>query len=232
MDPFFGSGPQTFIVKKPVALLNPADKNGEGIHDHETHLIAYTLRGPRFRRLRNVQVDNQFGEFRVDVKRSDQRLLVPASKDPDEPPEPLNSTHNVNYFLCYDVDERRRGDDDDDDDDDGIRVSVADQFNLQDPPPMFDVKRPLRLCNPVDKNGEAIKEEENHLLCFQVKPARRRGTTQRVRGIYVNDQFGQKQVDTVKIRELCVPLTSPPIAVEDDGGGRRGGDDDDDDDDD
>lgn len=216
-DQFSQSGPQEFTIKKPVALLNPADKNGEGISDPDTHLIAYSLKGPKFKKRRNVQVDNQFGAFLLDVKRSDRRLLVPASKDPDNPPEPLDGTHHVNHFLCYDVDERRRRDDDDDgDDDDRVRitVSVAAQFNQS--APMFEIRKPVRLCNPVDKNSEGIKDEENHLLCFQVKPVRRRDTTQRVKDIHVRDQFGQNQVDTLKIRELCVPSTKTLLPADDD----------------
>ena len=72
----FGAG--DFEVKKPVALLNPADKNGEGITDRNTHLISYRVKGPKFEKLENVPVEDQFGQLLLDVKRPD-RLLVPAS---------------------------------------------------------------------------------------------------------------------------------------------------------
>lgn len=39
----FGGG--DFRVIKPVALLNPADADGEGITDPETHLMSYRVGG-------------------------------------------------------------------------------------------------------------------------------------------------------------------------------------------
>ena len=112
-----------------------------------------------------------------------------------------------------------QGDDDDDDDDFddddlGIQASVVDQF---DQPKVFDVKKPTRLCNPVDKEGEGIKNPDNQLLCYQVKPARGEPRHRRIKNIFVHDQFGPKQVDTRKERELCVPVqgdlpTPTPVA--------------------
>ena len=140
-------------------------------------------------------MENQFGTFIVDIKKPD-RLLVPASKGHDEPlPAPALGAHD--HFLCYKV-KRSRG---------AprfpsrIRASVVDQF---DQPKTYRVKtRNIRLCTPVDKNGEGIKNPEAHLMCFPVKG--RRPRHERVRGLFVNDQFGLHKVDTRKKRQLCVP---------------------------
>ena len=213
----FGEG--DFEVKKPVALLNPAGKNGEGITDRETHLISYRVKGPDFEELENVPFEDQFGELLLDVKRPD-RLLVPASKNLSFPPDPpIIPDINLEHFPCYPVEESdpTQGDDDDDDDDDGggdlgIQASVEDQFTQ---PKLFDVIRPTRLCNPVDKEGEGIKNPDNQLLCYQVKPARGEPRHRRIRNIFVHDQFGPKQVDAIKERELCVPSKKevPPRTV-------------------
>jgi hypothetical protein len=32
------------------------------------------------------------------------------------------------------------------------------------------VRRPELLCNPVSKNGEEIKNPDEHLVCYQTKP--------------------------------------------------------------
>ncbi len=219
-----------FRVEKPEELLNPADKNGEGISDFDSHLLSYKVkeRGDLGHfRLAGILVENQFGSLIVDVEEPD-RLLVPASKSLSEllsPPDP--SAHNVDHFLCYKIQ------DDDDDDDHGhdskdssesrdedseekdnhptIQVLVQDQFD--NAPRLFDVKQPKRLCNPVDKNGEGIKNPDNHLLCYKVKPAKGERKHEKIKGIFVNDPFGPNQVDTKKEKELCVPSTKtlPPL---------------------
>ncbi|MDA2924417.1 thrombospondin type 3 repeat-containing protein [Acidobacteria bacterium AH-259-L09] len=199
-----------FRVEKRVALLNPANKNDEGITDPETHLMGYKVKGPKFK-LKNIPLENQFGEFLVDVEKPE-RLLVPASKDLfDLLPPPDSSTHNVDHFLCYkieDHDDDDDGDDDDDDDDDDaskFQAFVVDQF---DQPKLFEIKKPRWLCNPVDKNGEGIKNPDNQLVCYTVKPAKGQPKHERVEGIFLNDQFGPARVDTKKERELCVPSGS------------------------
>ena len=155
----FGEG--EFRVRKPVALLNPADVDGEGITDPETHLISYRIRGPRFDLPENVSVEDRFGQHLLKLKRAN-RLLVPASKNLSAPPDaPVIADIDLDHFLCYPVRKPHgpHGDDDDDDDDndddnddddddsgDPIQISVVDQFNQ---PKLFDVKRPTRLCNRV-----------------------------------------------------------------------------------
>ena len=212
----FGEG--DFEVKKPVALLNPADKNGEGITDPNTHLISYRVKGPKFEKLEDVPVEDQFGQLLLDVKRPD-RLLVPASKNLSSLPDPpIIGAINLDHFLCYPVKESKRpqgDDDDDDDDDDGgshlpVQAFVVDQFNQ---PKVFDVRRPTRLCNSVNKEGEGIKNPNSQLLCYQVKPARGEPRHQRIKNIFVHDQFGPKQMDTKKERELCVPAGPPEKTV-------------------
>ena len=77
---------------------------------------------------------------------------------------------------------------------------------------VYDLKKPKRLCNPVEKkvDGETtfIQNTEAHLLCYGIK--RPKGTPKdekfrKVVGIYVNNQLGPLQVDAKKEKELCVP---------------------------
>jgi len=198
-------------VVKPVALLNPADKNGEGIYDPDTHLMSYKVEGRRNHRprMKNILVEDQFGKLSVDLVKAD-RLLVPAFKSRDEEPAdpPVIDAINVDHFLCYRVKRSRHTDRFE-----RRQVSVDDQFN--DEPKLFDVKKPTRLCTPVDKDGEGMKNPYAHLMCYSVKRARDEPRHERIKGLWVNDQFGSMQVDTRKEEELCVPSAIPVSEVVD-----------------
>jgi hypothetical protein len=69
---------ETVGLKKPIRLGVPTDKNDEGISDPSTHLTCYSLKAPRFEK-RDVEVANQFGQFRLTVKKPNM-LCVPSSK--------------------------------------------------------------------------------------------------------------------------------------------------------
>ena len=187
-----------FRVHKPVALLNPADKEGEGITDPDTHLLAYKVNEDFS--LSGILVENQFGQFLVNIDGA-KRLLVPASKSLSGAPlpAPISDAHNVDHFLCYQIEEEESA---------PRIVSVQDQFNAA--PKLFEIRHPRFLCNPVDKNGEGIKNEENDLLCFRVQPVEGEPIHERVSGIFLSDQFGEHEVDTQKERELCLPSTKTP----------------------
>ena len=203
----FGRG--TFEVSKELELLNPANKNQEGINDRETHLKAYQVKisdgdddddddddsdSDRRTALPDVQVSNQFGQIVLEVKAAD-RLLVPASKSHSQLlPQPDPNAMNLDHFLCYTV--KLRGTPTD------LLVRVEDQFG---PARSFRVRGPKFLCNPVDKRGEGIKNPEDHLVCYSARPAPHEPKQDRIKGLFVNDQFGPSRLDTKQERELCVP---------------------------
>ena len=85
----------------------------------------------------------------------------------------------------------------------GVQATVADEFNSL--PKLFNVRKPKHLCNPVDKNGEGVKDANLHFVCYQVKGAA--GQPRHVRrSVFTNNQFGPGAMATIKERELCVPL--------------------------
>jgi hypothetical protein len=201
----FGSG--TADAKKVASLCVPADKNGGGIADPDTHLKGYTIvRKPKPAAVLDLEVTNQFGTLRLDTIKPD-RLLVPAAKDLDNPVVgPDNASHDVDHYQCYKVKVTP-----------GTpkfeptRVTVADQFTTA--AKTVDVKQPTRLCNPVDKNGESIKNPDGHLLCYQATGASGQPKhTPRI-GVHVGDQFGGEQLNTVKEEEVCVPSTKSGIVI-------------------
>jgi hypothetical protein len=151
-------------------------------------------------------VTNQFGTLRLDTIKPD-RLLVPAAKDLDNPVVgPDNASHDVDHYQCYKVKVHAKTPKFE-----PTQVTVADQFTT--PAKTVDVKKPTRLCNPVDKNGESIKNPDGHLLCYQVTvPRGQPKHTARV-GVHVGDQFGGEQLNTIKEEELCVPSTKSGIVI-------------------
>lgn len=199
----FESG--TFEVKKPKALCPPANKNGEGLRDAVTHLEAYSLKAPvpHVREL-GVVVKDQFGTLTLDTIKSD-RLLVPTGKSLGSPA--TDPTSNLDHFKCYKVrisSGAARFPK-------GVQATVADQFEDV----LYDVKRPTRLCNPVDKDGGGINRPDGHLVCYQAKPATGQPKHTKVAGqIHTENQFGAGRLDTIKQAELCVPAAKNPGALQ------------------
>jgi len=88
-DQFFPSalGPRTdsaltVDVKKLTRLCVATDKNGEGVATASAHLLCYKTRNdPRKANIESVLLDNQFGEFTVDVAKTGE-LCVPTAINP------------------------------------------------------------------------------------------------------------------------------------------------------
>ena len=82
-------------------------------------------------------------------------LLVPSAKSLSGPPPPLVGS-SLDHFLCYDTKGGRTR---------VNHVKIDDEFGTI----IVDVKRPVRLCVPVDKNGEGVVDPTASLLCYQVR---------------------------------------------------------------
>ena len=187
-------GPSTARIRNVHRICNPASKNGEdpSAPQRPDHLVGYTIRQttPRFRTIPDVEIINQFGTINVDVVRPEY-LLVPSTKTHNSVPPPPSTT--LDHFKCYRVKGkfRRAG------------ITVADQFGS--PSIVVDVKRPRRLCVPVNKNGEGIFDSADHLMCYQVRLARTSPPFTAAGQIFVNNQFGIDVLNAVRPTELCVP---------------------------
>lgn len=200
-----------FDVKKPVALCNPATAGAEVNLDEVTHLEGYQTKLARTDPpqpkpvAKDLRITNQLhpgGELVVDTIQPD-RLLVPTAKSetgPVDAPDP--GQHNVDHYNCHTVKVSKGNPKFPK----GLQAQVVDQFNQ---PTLYDIKKPTRLCAPADKNGEepGAEAHTDHLMCYQAKPARGQAKHQKVLGLFVNNQFGPSQVDTVKENELCLPST-------------------------
>lgn len=189
-----------FDVKKPMELCLPADVDGQPAVDATTHLEAYLIKpekgAPRHQRLRDFRVVTDLGELFLSTVKAD-RLRVPTAKGAPQPPSgpPDPDSHGVDHFKCYKVKKPK-----------GFQtvagVSVFDQLAQAK---LYDLKKPTRLCAPVDKAGEGIKEEDSFLVCYQAKPAQGEPKHVAVADIFLENQLGREQLDTKVEAELCMP---------------------------
>jgi hypothetical protein len=200
VDPTWGETAD-YTFKKERAILLPASTNLEGITDPDTHLLSYQIKvasgSSKHAKRVGVQVTNQFHVTPLTLKtlKAD-RLFVPTLKDLQNPvgSPPNAASHNVDHYKCYRVKASAfsliSG------------VSVSDQFEDR----KYDLKKPRRLCNAVEKNGEGIKNADAHLLCYQAKRASGEAKHAKRLGVNVNTQLpSPAQMDTKKENQLCVP---------------------------
>jgi len=191
---------QTRVVK-PVALCNPADRDGGGIDDAETHLSGFQIKSlVKHVKQTGILVENQIGTLSLDTVKED-RLLVPSAKSLEGPAVPPVDPP-VDHFKCYKAKVSKgtpRFPT-------GVQVTVADQFDGT--ARTFDVKKPTKLCLPVDKNGEGIQRPDELVVCYSAKPAKGQPRHAKRTGVSVANQFGSGQLDTRKEDVLCVPSGS------------------------
>ena len=187
-----------YKVEKPERLYNLVEKNTEGISDEITHLVGYKIKAPKgepkFEKVTNVLVTNQFGNIIVDVKKPE-LLLVPSAMDHLTIPDDIAPA--INHYKCYDVKETK-----------GTPKFEKREVTISDPTfgesKTFEVKKPKQLCTPVDKNGEGIIDEENHLLCYDLKKIKGESKFKK-RNVFTNNQFEPEDLEVKKEHQLCVP---------------------------
>ncbi len=226
----FGEG--DYDVLKPVALGLPADKNGGGVGNPNTHLEEFAVkpeRGTSFQKRTGVRVANQCSDVAVDVSKP-VSLLVPSTKRLLAPPGTVPT--DLDHYLCYKVKAKLPK---------GMQVEASDQFQAR----RYDLKKLTKLCLPVNKSGNpvqlagpakgtpfpitpaAIINSTLQLLCYQAKPAstvtpqnacmpwrakdkgakidpKQAKHTPRL-DVLVTGQFGTGELDTKKEVELCIP---------------------------
>ncbi|MEX0861824.1 immunoglobulin-like domain-containing protein, partial [Nitrosopumilus sp.] len=190
-------GETKYNVKKVEKLFNPVDKNNEGISDEESHLVEYKIEKindkSKFKGISNIPVTNQFGDLVIDIK-SAKTLLVPSSKSHDSIPSELDEIR-INHFKCYDAKVSKNTPQFDKRD-----VSLTDQFGSM----TMNVYKETMFCTPVDKNNEGIVNDENYLMCYDLKKIRGEPKFTKV-NVFTNNQFGGQKLQAEEAERLCVP---------------------------
>jgi hypothetical protein len=187
-------GPGVVDLKKLKRICAPADKNGEDptAASDADHLGVFTLKQttPRFRPIKGVIVENQFGVQTMNVTKPD-RLLMPTVKSLLGPID-LPPSFGVDHFKCYKVAYlklRRPG------------VAIEDQFGAI----TLNLLKPTHLCLNADKNGEGIPDLTQNLMCYKVVVAPGTPAAQLPPTIYTHDQIGPDTYSVYGPREFCVP---------------------------
>ncbi len=196
----FDSGDYAGTVVK--SFCTPAEKDGGGIFDEETHLVAYRIEGPHSARA-GIEVSNEFGVFRLDTKKVES-LMVPSAKSivPDPPPGLPDPSSQVDNYRCLRA-RLTRGAGGFPRDLKAQPLSVSDQFGART---VF-LRKPAELCLPTDKNGGGIENPQVHLVCYKIKVDPRTSET----GVQVKSSLGELALDLKREAELCVPsLRNPP----------------------
>lgn len=191
-----------FDSKKQQALCAPASLNGQPAVDLAVHQLAYSVKSapgePKHVRISGLEVTDRFGTHLVDTVKPD-RLLLPASKGLGGP-VPTPAPGQADAYKCYKVRLTKSGPKFPK----KVRVTGVDAFEDRS----YDVKRPLRLCLAVDKDGVGIANDRMHLTCYLAKRAPGFDPHTKVLGqIHASDDFGTWPLDTLKRDDLCVPAT-------------------------
>ena len=192
-------GESQYDVKKVTKLFNPVDKNNEGISDEESHLVEYQIKKAKgeskFAGIKNIPVSNQFGDLTIDIK-SAKTLLVPSAKSHDSTPDELDEI-TINHFKCYNAKVSKNTPKFEKRD-----VSLVDQFGSM----TMNAYKAKMFCSPVDKNNEGITNDENYLMCYDLKKIKGQPKFNKV-NVFTNNQFGPEELKAEKPKRLCVPST-------------------------
>ena len=190
---------RTVEVRKVRGFCTPAAADGLAVVDPDLHLTDVQIKGPLPVPRHALGVVNRLGALLLDVSKPDV-LLLPTSQGTDVPPPPPDPRlHAVDHYQCYRVRPsagapRFPA---------GMRVAIEDQFTS--PSRVLEVRKPRRLCLPVDKNGEGIKNPGGHLLCYQVRAASGQPRPARQASLALAHQFGSLRLATTRETDLCVP---------------------------
>jgi hypothetical protein len=188
---------RTYTLRKVAGLCNPASVAGGTVTDFLDHEVAYKLRplkgSPPFER-RTVQATDALGAHALEIRRPD-ALLVPSSKVLGSGGAPPYGPPNVRHYLCY----RARQD--------GFvpppATTVLDQFRFTS----YELRKPTKLCTPVDKNDEdpSAPFDPTHLVCYRVHGPKLARTP-----VSTNNQIRPETLDAVRPSELCLPAQVAP----------------------
>jgi len=193
----FGTG--TVRVSRPRTLCNPAQKNAEPLQNTKAHLVCFGTTAPATQPSpRTVLVENQFGRQTLTVLSPDS-LCVPSTKKllrgKGRKMPPGVSGAPADHYRCYDVTGGAQS----------RTLTLRDQFHVE----RVRVLEPLLLCNPAQKNGEAILRPSDHLTCYSIRDLSTRRFASRV--VRVSNQFGKQTLTALRPAMLCVPSLKPAV---------------------
>jgi hypothetical protein len=196
--------PGPYETESARSVCVPASVEGEPIVDPSTHLLAHPIRpapGTPAHVPQEAFFARGLGPIFLDTVRPD-RLLVPSAASlTSEVTAPDNSSHAVDHYKCYKAKAASQA---------PAYFPKGAQLHLANTIEgrTYDVRRITRLCVPVSKNGEGIKNPDGLLLCYQARQARGQALHETV-SVHTNNQLGPDLLQTRRIEEVCVPAKHP-----------------------
>ncbi len=193
-------GTTTVGVAEPRRVCNPADVAGADptAPAHPTHFLGYGVRrnGPPPELPKRLRIMNQLGTIVADLIRPD-LLLVPSAESLDGPTSPLDPV-TVDHFQCYRITHARTR---------VKNVPIVDRLGALG----IDVKRPRRLCVPVDVKGETPGAESHAaaLTCYDSRVTSSSLPFVGPRELFVANRFGSLRLERLRPAELCLPSVTP-----------------------
>ncbi|MDG2308441.1 MAG: hypothetical protein P8R42_28005 [Candidatus Binatia bacterium] len=187
-----------FDVKKVSKLCVPGDVDGEGYADTNVFGVGYVTKKapsqPAHVSIKGIVATDRFGTLTLDTVKVD-HMIVPASLGIGSAAAALPSG-KADSRKCYRVGTAQGSDFPT-----GVQVRVEDPFEER----LYSVKRPYRLCTPVDVVGAGVTNSAAHLLCYRIGRLTGEPKHDKVQSlIHVTDDFGTLQLDTKPESELCV----------------------------
>ena len=108
---------------------------------------------------------------------------------------PLDGFEFVDHYKCYTVTPSQKFP--------AAVVELADQFGVS----LVLVKQRKRLCTPVDKNGEGIRDRKAHLTCNELRTPADTPIAGLGRRVRVDNQFGSQTLEVEELSYLCLPAS-------------------------
>jgi hypothetical protein len=191
-DPFGSSGHPTGDIS---SVCVPADKDGQGITDEDTHLTVYKLEGYEAPHTA-VPVMTAFGESTLDTKQGT-TVMVPATQSlaPAAYPELPDFNADVDSYRCFKVKRTRKSAQPQA----GMTVTFTDEFGTRN----AGIGAPMRLCLAASLNGSVLQRPDAHLLCFKIKAS----TKHKRDGVRIRNILDTLEVKLKPEAEACFPAT-------------------------
>ncbi len=184
-------------VRKGLFLCAPADVEGAGVIDEDTHLVAYRAKGQHNSRS-NVELSDLFGSLSFNTSKRSMMLMVPTAKSLDGPAGDPDPDSLVDHFRCL-----RASETEGTPAFEGASVTVVDQFGTRD----VEVRQVRSICVPTNKNDEGIKDDSNYLICYRVDADPKSVNID----AQISNQFGATKVRVKRAATLCMPPV--PVCV-------------------
>ena len=181
-------GERKAAITGSFVLCNPVSKNGAAIRRKDAHLLCYLQKPDQNFAKHKVTVANQFGRGNLNVV-APASLCLPSGKSKSTEPQP-SIPERFDHYACYLVKPASNFPQ--------KKVKLSDQFWTTGAA----TGQPVRLCNPVSKNGGQIVNSNDHLVCYPIKTS----PNCPQQDVRIANQFEPKARYTAyKPVTLCVP---------------------------